>query len=99
MRPRTTFLLFAICLGTSLAVFSQDKKPNEKDEVIRIEQHGDSCVISFLRPRVNAEKNAIGFEMIARFFVEHATDREINFVADALSGRAKRSSPRSRISR
>jgi Ca-activated chloride channel family protein len=36
MRPGMIFLLATICLGTFCA-FSQEKKPNEKDEVIRIE--------------------------------------------------------------
>jgi len=37
MRPRTPFLSLTICLLAALALFSQDKKPGEKDEVIRIE--------------------------------------------------------------
>lgn len=37
MRPRTTFLLIAICLGACLTTFAQDKKPGEKEEVIRID--------------------------------------------------------------
>src|SRR5438552_11016186 len=37
MRPRTPFLSLTICLLAALVSFSQDKKPGEKDEVIRIE--------------------------------------------------------------
>jgi len=37
MRPSKTLLLFAICLGACAAAFTQDKKPKENDEVIRID--------------------------------------------------------------
>ena len=37
MRPWTVFLLVIICFGESATSFSQDKKPGEKEEVIRVD--------------------------------------------------------------